>query len=346
MQLSQPSQNSTLDQRIVNWGIIFSILVCLAIITMGGLLLRFEVAVQPANDPLFYEWQLKEANFWAQLTAWLGFAFHQLAVGGTIWYAQKHYTKYTTSLRPANWIALGVNGLFVVLHYFQTMFFYDALAQDIPSWTAQFAVALMLIVILGMETPRRGLFFGKKVPFKKSFIDFLKRNHGYFFSFAVIYTFWFHPMVPTWGHLVGFVHVILIMLQGSLMFTRVHLNRKWTFLLELLVLPHAFQVALAQGNNMWGMFLFGFATVFIVSQMHGLGLKPWVIRGFYALYVGLVLASYTLMLPLARIHQVTWIAIIDYLFLFILYGLFLIGAWVASQFKRLRGDVSLAGSGD
>lgn len=336
MQLTSPVSNQLDDRKILNAGIIFSLLLCVAIMALGGVLLRFELAAVPPDDVLFYEWQLKEWTFWGQLTAWLGFALHQLAIGGTIWYAQKHYQKYTNTLRPANWWALGFNAVFIVLHYFQTMFFYDAIAQDIPSWTAQFAVALMLIIILAMETPRRGLFFGKKVPLKKSFIDFLKRNHGYFFSFAVIYTFWFHPMIPTWGHIVGFVHVVLVMLQGSLMFTKIHLNRKWTLLLEILVLPHSFQVALAQGNGIWGMFLYGFATIFIVTQMHGLGLKPWLIRSFYALYTLLVLGTYTLIFPLPRINEVIRIPIIEYLFIFLLYGLFLLGAWIASRFRGTK----------
>jgi hypothetical protein len=51
-------------------------------------------------------------------------------------YAQRTYSKrdYSSTLRPVNWIALGINFVFIVLHYFQTMFFYDAIAQDIPSW--------------------------------------------------------------------------------------------------------------------------------------------------------------------------------------------------------------------
>ena len=63
-------------------------------------------------------------------------------------------------------------------------------------------------------------------------------------------------MVPTWGHLIGFIHVILVMAQGSLMFLRVHLNKRWMFLLEILVLPHAFQVALNQSSDIWPMFFF------------------------------------------------------------------------------------------
>jgi hypothetical protein len=60
---------------------------------------------------------------------------------------------------------------------------------------------------------------------------------------AAVYTFWYHPCENTWGHVLGFVHTSLIMLQGSLMFTPVHLNRLWRFVVETWVLVHAGVVA-------------------------------------------------------------------------------------------------------
>ena len=303
--------------QIVNWSLIFSLLICAAIIAMGGVLSQFELIPLP-DDPLVYEWQLAEQTAWGQLTAWLFFALHQLLVWGTIYYAQSRYSKrdYGTTLRP-------------------TMFFYDAIAQDLPSWTAQFAVALMLIVILGMENQRRGLFFGKKVGFRKAFTNGLRKYHGYFFSFAVIYTFWFHPMAPTWGHLIGFVHVILVMAQGSLMFLRVHLNKRWMFLLEILVLPHAFQVALNQGSDIWPMFFFGFAAIFLVTQMHGLGLKPWVRQLFYGSFLLLALYVYLVLREPYQVNEVLRIPLIEYLVLFVMYWIYLAGAWLASRIGRL-----------
>ncbi len=328
---------SRLDAKhIVNGGIIFSVLLCAAIVAMGGVLAQFEVIPLP-EDGLVYEWQLAESSSWAQATAWLGFALHQLLIWGTIYYAQKRYNKrdYSHTLRPVNLWAVGINLVFVILHYLQTMFFYDAIAQDLPSWTAQFAVALMLIVILGIENQRRGLFFGKKVKLRRAFTDGLRKYHGYFFSFAVIYTFWFHPMIPTWGHLIGFIHVILVMTQGSLMFMRVHLNKRWMFLLEILVLPHAFQVALNQGNDLWPMFFFGFAAIFLVTQMHGLRLKPWVRRLFYGSFLLVMLYVYFVLREPYQINEVIRIPLIEYLVLFIMYWIYLLGARISSRFQPL-----------
>jgi hypothetical protein len=351
MQLGEPIKISPLsDKQTVNAGIILSIVVCIAIVLLGASQSQFTLATSPTNDPFFYEWQLANHTALGQLTAWLGFALHNLLIWATILYAKRHYTKYTNTLRPANLWALGINVVFIALHYIQTAIFYDGLAQDIPSWTAQFAVALMLIVILAMDAPRRGLFFGKKVGFRKAFIDFLKAYHGYFFSFAVIYTFWFHPMVPTVGHLVGFVHVILVIIQGTVMFTRVHLERKWMLLLELMVLPHSFQVALTQGNALWPMFLFGFASIFLVTQMHGIGLKTWVKRIFYAAFIVAVLYVYFFMRKPYQINEIIRIPMIEYGVVFVMYGLFLVGAWIAGRVKAFRGpeesQALTTGSGD
>ena len=331
-------------EQIVNWSLIFSVLLCAAIIALGGALSQFEVIPLP-EDGFVYEWQLAEPTAWGQLTAWLGFALHQVLIWGTIAYAQNRYSKrdYGTALRPVNLWAIGINLVFVVLHYLQTMFFYDGIAQDLPSWTAQFAVALMLIVVLGMENQRRGLFFGRKIGFRKAFTDGLRKYHGFFFSFAVIYTFWFHPMIPTWGHLIGFMHVVLVMTQGSLMFLRVHLNKRWMFLLEILVLPHAFQVALNQRNDIWPMFFFGFAAIFLITQMHGLGLKRWVRQAFYGSFLLLTLYVYLVMREPYQVNEVIRIPLIEYIVLFAMYGIYLGAAMVGSRFRALTSAEARGG---
>lgn len=328
-------------KRTADFGIIFSVLISLGIIALGTWLLRYELATPPGDDVgFFYEWQLANPTFWNSATAWIAFGIHQLLIWLTIWWAQERSDrKYTGTLKPVNLISLGINVFFIVLHYFQTMFFYDGIAQDLPSWTAQFTVIMMLFIILAMENRRRGIFFGKKINFRKEFYHWLKKYHGYAFSFAVIYTFWFHPMIPTWGHLLGFVQVILVMVQGSLMFTKIHVNRKWIFLLEILVLPHAASVALNQGGDIIWMFLFGFMTMFIVTQMHGLGLKPWVKRAFTSGYVALLLLVYVVMREPYMINEVIRIPMIEYGMVFLTY-------WGWLLFARFTGTIDRFRSGD
>ncbi|NJO85135.1 MAG: hypothetical protein HC828_21925 [Blastochloris sp.] len=321
--------------RGADFGIILSIIICLAIVAMGAQLLTFELAPNP-GIAFHYEWQLAEPDFWSRATIWIAFGLHQLLVWWTVYYAQKRYagSKYSDTLRPINLIALAINTVFIVLHYAQTYFFYDAMAQDIPSWTAQYAVIMMLVVIVAMENRRRGIFLGKKVKFRQEFYRWLKEYHPYAFSFAVIYTFWFHPMIPTVGHLLGFVQVILVMVQGSLMFTKIHVNRRWMLLLEIMVLPHAAFVAYHQGTGIIYMFMFGFMTLFVVTQMHGLGWKPWLKNVFYGLFALTVLFTYTMLRQPYQINEVIRIPAVEYLTLFAIYGLWWVVFRIGGRLKR------------
>jgi hypothetical protein len=330
------------DRFALDVSIIFAALVSLAILLMGTHLSAF--VLDPGDGTGFhYDWQLLDPSAWGRITIWLGFGLHQLAVWWTIYYAQKNYHKYTDKLRPVNYWALGINAAFVLLHYAQTYFFYDAIAQDIPSWTAQFAVIMMLVVILALENQRRGFMFGKKFPFKQEFIRWLKEYHGYAFSFAIIYTFWFHPMVPTAGHIFGFFYTILVMVQGSLMFTRVHLDTNWKFLLEILVLPHAIAIAWFQGPALVAMFGFGFMVLFLCTQMHGLKLPLWAKSAFTISFLLMVAFTYFVAREPSMINEVIRVPMIEYLSIIAIYGVWLGVTWVI---KRFQGSTPQVASGD
>jgi len=177
------------------------------------------------------------------------------------------------------------------------------------------------------------LFFGKKAPISKSILDFARRYHGYVFAWAIIYTFWYHPMVSTPGHLWGFFYTFLLLLQGSLFFTRTHLNRWWMVTQELLVAVHGTLVAVMQGNGIWPMFLFGFLGLFVITQMHGLRLSlrsRWLIL---AGYIAGVLWVYSER-GWANLNEIVRIPVIEYLAVLILALLIGGGLWL---FRRLRG---------
>jgi hypothetical protein len=160
--------------------------------------------------------------------------------------------------------------------------------------TAQWSVIVLLIAVLAMENKRRGLVFGATSTWVERAGPFLRRYHGYFFSWSVIYTFWYHPMEDTWGHLFGFFYMFLLILQGSLFFTRAHVNRRWTVVLEVTFAFHGAMVAyLATQGQGWQMFLMGGLAMFIITQMHGLGLSRrarWLIAFGYFCGVALIYA--------------------------------------------------------
>ena len=281
-----------------------------------------------------YPWRLTEPNAAAHLTAWGGYLLHNILAWGIIYFAQREIPKFRPDLRWFNWWMIVVHIIFGLLHVLQTQFFYDGLAQSVPEITALGSVAVMLMIIIILETPRRGLIFGYKFKFKQGFIHIVRKYHGYIFTWAIIYDYWYHPTVGTFGHLMGFYYNFLIMVQAALLFNRAHLNKWWTFFLEAFVLIHAVAVAVFQRQALWPMFAFGFGAMIILTQMYGLGLNNWIKRALAVAFIVIIVAYYSLSGNLVKINEVIRIPIIDYLVIFLLYGIYLIINWIFNFFNR------------
>ena len=274
MQTSNVASQETLPFRMW-WGLAF----CAAAM---GLIFAFapcSADIQFAPDKpmdFWYYWQLQDPTAITRLSAWVPYFIHQISIWSLIYYAKEQRPKYVFGLHKFNLWALGINGFFIVTHILQTKIFYDGLAQDVHESTSMMSVVIMLFMIMIMENKRRGLFFGYGVKPMYSVGDSLKRYHGYYFSWAIIYTFWYHPVELTSGHIAGFSYMFLLLLQGSLFFTRYHVNRWWTVSLELLFVIHGAIVAAYLMNpgehEFWSMFLFGGVATFLITQMHGLGM--------------------------------------------------------------------------
>ncbi|WP_084964343.1 hypothetical protein [Thermoactinospora rubra] len=245
------------------------------------------VGLLPDQGASWYYWKLPDPTVWTRLSAWTCYAAHQITFWWLIHHAQTRVRRYTGDLHRVNVVALAANFGFVLLHLLQTQLFYDGLAQDVSIFSSQGSVVLLLVVVLLMENRRRGLFLGAPAPLGRDVVAFARKYHGYLFSWAAVYTFWYHPMEATSGHLIGFFYMFLILLQGSLFLTRAHTDRWWTVTLELAVAVHGTLVAVmnAGPDGAWPMFLFGFLGVFLITQMHGLGLSRavrWAVAACYA----------------------------------------------------------------
>ncbi len=311
----------------------------LAVVALTGAVWLFgqglHVVLLPDQGAAWYYWKLPEPTVWTRLSAWLGYAAHQVVSWGLIYYAQTRVRRYSRDLKRVNVVALAANAGFVVLHLLQTRLFYDGLAQDVSIFSSQGSVVLLLVVVLLMENRRRGLFAGRKAPIPATVGDFARRYHGYLFSWAVIYTFWYHPMEATSGHLIGFFYVFLLLLQSSLVFTTAHTNRWWTVSFELLVAVHGTLVAVMNSGpgGAWPMFLFGFLAVFVVTQMHGLGLSArtrWLLFGGF---VAAVVAVYAWR-GFGRVDEVVRIPVIEYLVMAVVVLLIWLGLLAA---RLVRG---------
>ena len=308
-------------------------------LTAGSLASRFDV-VNEKYFSFYYPWQTRNPTTMAYITVWVGYALHNISAWVVIYMAKKENPKYQTGFRWFNWAMLALNGVFYILHWIQTQLWYDGLAIAVPEVTSQGSVVLMLVVILILETPRRGLAFGKKVKFHKRFMQIVREYHGYLFSWAIIYTFWYHPMENTFGHLAGFFYIFLLLAQSVLLFNRAHLNKYWTFLLEAFVLIHGTLVAISQGNGIWPMFAFGFGAMIVLTQMYGIGLQTWVRRALAVSFVVGMSLFYTLSGNLAGLNEVIRIPFIDYLLIGLLYLIFLGINGVVSLISRKSTQAS------
>lgn len=308
-----------------------SICVSLGLVGLIGLLGgRLEdVNLLPDQGASWYYWKLPEKQFWPRLTAWSFYIMHQVVVWLLIYAAQ--FKKREKRGYYGNCLLIA-NLFFVILHMIQTHIWYDGLAQDVPGWSSQGSVIVMLVLIFIMDNQRRGLFFKKPIKALpllgdiKATTRLIRKYHGYFIAWAIVYTFWYHPTVATTGHLIGFFYMFLLFIQMSMIYTPVHMNKYWMFALEIIVLLHGTLVAIAQQGNMWPMFLFGFASLAVITQVYGLGLPKWMIRMIQIIYiVGVIIiyGGFTGHKTIDQIHQVLWIPIVEYTLVFVF--LYIIG---------------------
>ena len=263
-----------------------------AVIGLTASRLEGAFTIVGATRAFQYPWRLSTPDQVARLTAWLGYCLHNLSAWLVIWLARHSNRSFGGRFGWYNWAMVTIHVLFAGLHLLQTHLWYDGLARDVPEITALGSVALMLMVVLILENPRRGILFGWKAPFPRRLALVVKEYHGYLFTWALTYTFWYHPTEATPGHLLGFFYILLLIWQSALLFHRAHLNRWWKLTLEVLVLPHGALVAYYQGNRMWPMFAFGFAAMFFLTQMYGLPLRTITRRLLWASFLVVTLSTY------------------------------------------------------
>jgi hypothetical protein len=162
---------------------------------------------------------------------------------------------------------------------------------------------------------------------------------------AAVYTFWSHPMETTTGHLIGFFYMFMILVQGSLLLTRAHVNRWWTVSLEVTVLVQGAVVALHSPKQLWFRLGWGFATIFIVTQMHGLSLSKavkWLAAAAYAVSPAVVVA----VLGPGKLVVLPRVPAAEYAGVFVLAALLAAGLWIARRFIQHRAMAEASDGGE
>lgn len=304
----------------------------------------------PDAGASWYYWKLPPNQVTAitRASAWIPYVVHQLLLWYFIFRLRASGKRWDGTLNRWNWAMLGLTAFMAVAHFVQTAATYDGLAQDVSVWSSQYSVIVMLVLILMMRNADRGVFFGHKVKLPRSALGTVRHWHGYYIAWATTYTFWFHPMVNEWAHVVGFFYMFLLFGEIALARTSVHQNKYWTTALEVMVLIHGSTVAFyTQGSTIWTMFFTGFLTIFTVTQLYGLGLSKMAIRVASGAYLALTLYLYTFYPSgsfsaerLANIHQITWIPTVEYALIFV----FAAALWAVSLVPPLKRKEPGAGA--
>ena len=265
----------------------------------------------PDRGADWYYWQLPHSQVANRITYWVGYGLHQIVLWALLFKARE-VNAVGNKVTRFNIIVLGINVLFVALHLAQTYFWYDGLAQDVPIWTSQGSVIVMLVLILFMEIPHRGLIWGKRFPVPATTYEFVRKWHGFYISWAVVYTFWFHPMDSNWGLLSGFVYMFLLFIQLSLFNTKIHMNRKWLVLLEFGVTVHATIITIYKENPIWPMFMVGFLVMLVLTQMHEFRMPTWAKWTILVAFLLGVGALYVFVRGIEQIYEITFIPVALY----------------------------------
>ena len=292
----------------------FAILALATALLTPSIVARF-YPLLPDTGPAWYFWQLPSPSTLTRITFWAGYAAHQLVIWVVLFAAMRRAADRRGSdagVDRFNVVALGVNVAFVGLHLVQTYLWYDGLAQDVPIWTSQGSVIVMLVLVLFMEIPRRGLFWGRRFTPPKRTFGFVRKWHGIYIAWAVTYTFWFHPMDGNWGLLSGFIYIFLLFIQLSMFNTRVHTNRSWVVLLEAFVAIHATIITVYKHNPIWPMFMVGFLVMFVLTQMHGLSWARRLRWPIAIAFVSLVVVLYAFVRGFEHIYEISFIPVALY----------------------------------
>ena len=319
--------------------LIFSLIEVILIFLLEPVLRANFPTLNPDTGPSDYYWKLNARDALTMVITWTFYGAHQISVWIVIYWAHMNYRNKTLddkkTLKYISTMA-AIMVVFTLLHLLQTHIWYDGLAQDVPIITSQGSVIIMLSILLVMQNSKRGLFFGKKENrlMRPEVAKTFMTSHQFVFSWALVYTFWFHPMDSSPALLSGFFFMGLLFIQMSLAYTRIHLNKWWVLVVEFYVTIHATIVAVAQWLDfdsdppMWPMFLLGFLAMLVFTYIHGLGFKNWVRWLILGVYIVLIVLIY-LPLPFGFGRELTyllrfeflWIPMILYLIAFIAAGL-------------------------
>ena len=331
--------------------IIFTFIEVILIFALEPLLRTNFPPLNPDTGADDYYWKLNVRDALTMIITWTFYSAHQVSVWFVIIWAHKNYHGKKLDdkkLLAYTGVMIAILIGFTFLHLLQTQIWYDGLAQDTAILTSQGSVIIMLSILLVMQNPKRGLFFGMKENklMRPEVAQTFMKSHQLIFSWALVYTFWFHPMDSSPALLSGFFFMGLLFIQMVLAYTRMHLNKWWVIFVESYVVVHATIVAIAQwvdfGINppIWPMFLLGFLAMLVFTYIHGLGLPKWLRWSIVAAYFVFLVFMYVPQ-PFGFGRDVSYLLRLEFLWIpIILFLIAFIAAAIAHVYIVIRNKRS------
>ncbi|KAI7872118.1 hypothetical protein BDF14DRAFT_1756716 [Spinellus fusiger] len=240
---------------------------------LGRFIIRGTRYIEGKSTPFAYAWRQVEPTSMGRGTAWCGYGVHQLVQWGILAQAQRsNEQQWSPAYRWWNWRMLYLNAFMLVFKLVHTQLFYDGLAIDVPEGTAQSSVVAILVIALILAIPTRGIAFGLgrqlRSPSFQQVLQFIRKYHGYLVSFGTVYNFHYHPAEGTMGHYFGFIYQVMLLWQSTTFLHNSHRDKAWILLLEVWVFVHGTLTALCQPGDVWQIFSFGFAAIFLIHQIY------------------------------------------------------------------------------
>ena len=248
-------------------GVAASVLLALLIYAFTGDLLKNDPTISSREFILF-------GKPLQMLVSQPMYIFHQLAHWAMVYYARTHL-KSSHELQPFHYWMAGMNLVFVWLHVAQSYLFLDNISYRLP--------LELPIIVLGLsywfltaKSSGRGLMFGYTFPYFQDIAEVAEASLPYYFSFVVLFSFWYKPFIDKFMLFLLRLAVELIFITHScLIQTHVHENKYWNLLLELMVLSYLSIICIFPASTPRPTFEFillslFYAAVFAISQMHGL----------------------------------------------------------------------------
>ena len=202
------------------------------------------------------------------------YILHQLALWAMLYYARTHL-KCSHKLQPFHYWMAGMNLVFVLLYVAQSYLFLGNISYRLPAELPLIVLGLSYWFLIA-KSSGRGFIFGYPVLYTQDIAEVAEKCLPYYFSFAVLFNFWYKPFVDK--YMLFFVRLVVELIfitHSCLIQTHIHENKYWSLLLELMVLPYSVIILvfpLSTPKPTLDILLFSLfcVAVFAISQMHGL----------------------------------------------------------------------------